>query len=181
MHRTYRASARGAKSSPEEVIAAFRERCAEVMPLDFEAEPRAARCLDRGATLTGRLPLRGNFLMRVVEVAPRRVTLATVEGHPISGIVRFAADQVGGEVGFVVDVYARASNWLDRSAIALFGGALENLNWSSVARRGARLTRGHVARRVEKRVEKLRGREAEQVGGAIMDLVRSVERPATLS
>ncbi len=181
LHKTYRVPVRHAKRSPDELIALFRERCVEVMPIDFHAEPGAARRLDEGNTLAVRVPLRGNVLMRVVEVEPRRVTIATVEGHAISGAVRFSAEHDDGGVAFVIDVHARASNWLDRAAMGTFGRFLEDLDWKRTARRAAALADGRVRRRVERHAETLRGSEAEMAAERIARLGRNVERPQTMA
>src|SRR5688572_26902849 len=81
----------GGRYTPTELVEAFRERCAEVMPLEFSAEPGTSRVVEEGATLTLALPVRGNVQVRVVEAAPRRVRMATVEGHMLAGVIEFAA------------------------------------------------------------------------------------------
>ncbi len=192
-HKRYSAAIERSKRSAETVVDEFRERCVELMPLDFEAEPGSARRLAMGSTLSLRVPLRGQMLMRVIDVAPAAVTMATVAGHPISGVVRFSCERAGGALrsrdattsngalAFTVDVYARASNRLDRLALAALGGRLQNANWKAVARRGARLARGHVGRRVAHRTELLRGAEAGALEDAMARLAEQIERPATMT
>ncbi len=180
-HKRYRARVAHPARTPEEVIEAFRARCLEVMPLDFHAEPGGARRLDEGATLALRVPLRGNMLMRVVETAPREVTMATVEGHAIAGLVRFRADGARDALGFAVEIFARPSNQIDRAALGLFGSVLQDLHWRRVAKQGARLAGGGRPGRVAKRAELLHGAEARRIEDTVAALARNVESPDTMA
>jgi NADH dehydrogenase len=180
-HKRYRATIHDPARTPDEIATDFRTHYVEVMPLDFHAEPSAARQLEVGSTLCLRIPFRGQMLMRVVEVTPRAVTLATVAGHPISGAVRFAYQDADSTLAFAVDVYARASNRIDQLGLWLFGGLLQNAHWKTVARRGARLSRGRVSHHVQHDVETLRGEKAKVLEKAMAHLAEATERPATIA
>ncbi|HUS34661.1 MAG TPA: hypothetical protein VM680_04840 [Verrucomicrobiae bacterium] len=73
-----------------ELMRNVRDNLDEVMPLDFKAEPIATDHVQSNATLTGAIPGRGHFQMRVAEVTETEITLLTVEGIPSQQLLRFA-------------------------------------------------------------------------------------------
>jgi hypothetical protein len=117
------------------LMSLFRERVSELMPIEFSAEPGAPVTAEEGATMTGALPLRGNFQVRVEVAAPTRVVFATVEGHPLAGIVEFTTGDTAAGVRFAVDVYARPSNYLDMLAVRTVGGPAQDANWRTLVQR----------------------------------------------
>ncbi len=61
--------------------------------LELGAEPgRDVHPLQEGSVLTMRLPVRGHNQVRVEELTERSLTLATLQGHPLAGIIRFLAE-----------------------------------------------------------------------------------------
>ncbi len=79
------------QTSAVDLITLFRIRIQDIMPIDFRAEPGAPEQIEYARTLSAHLPGRGHIQVRVVECEPERITFATVEGHPLSGIVTFSA------------------------------------------------------------------------------------------
>lgn len=176
------ADIRNSRHAPPRLIEIFRERCAEIMPIEFGAEPGTLRKVARDATLTASLPLRGNIQMRVAESDDRRVTFVTIEGHPLAGVVSFSAEPQGGKVRFAVEIHARAANALDFVTMSTVGSVLQDANWEQVVRRVVELSGGaapggveredvmldeDAAGRVERWVEELVvGRKRAKNGGA---------------
>ena len=88
----------GCAHSPETLFALFRTHFDEVTPVfvDAKAEPRTTDVIEEGETLTLALPMRGHVQVRVASSSePRRVTLLTLEGHPLAGAVRFLCEPRG--------------------------------------------------------------------------------------
>jgi nucleoside-diphosphate-sugar epimerase len=164
--------------SAEALIDQFRAHCADLMPIEFDAEPGTPRQVVEGATMTAALPLRGNIQIRVVEVAPRAVTFATLRGHPLAGVVRFTTSEPAtGVVRFAVSVFARASNLLDWLAMSTVGGVAQNSTWRTVVERMVAIS-GGTAPRIDEEKTVVRGEEADAVEQWVGELV-SQHRRAT--
>jgi hypothetical protein len=105
----------------------------DIMPIEFAAEPGAPSRIRRGATMTMSLPMRGHVQIRVEKDEPAHVVFATVEGHPIAGIVEFTArDLPGGVVRFEIDAYSRAASRIDFAALRTMGEGAQSANWRIV-------------------------------------------------
>ncbi|HEX8557546.1 MAG TPA: NAD-dependent epimerase/dehydratase family protein [Pyrinomonadaceae bacterium] len=177
LHKRFWADIRGSRLTPTALVEAFRERCAEVMPLEFSAEPGTPRVIEEGVTLTLALPLRGNVQVRVEEVAARRVTFATVEGHMLAGVIRFtAAGERRGEVRFSVEIHARAATALDWLALNTVGDSLQRSNWEQVVGRVVELSGGSAPAGVRGESETLSDDEARRVQRLLKDLVNRRKR-----
>jgi NADH dehydrogenase len=133
----------GGAYDAEGLLEAFRARAIELMPVDLSAEPGAPDVLAEGATLTGSLPVRGHFQVRVEEVTAGHITMATLRGHPLAGIVRFTSQQRdAGTVRFSVSVYARAATTLDWLAMGTVGETAQRRNWTQLVERVVDLSQG---------------------------------------
>jgi nucleoside-diphosphate-sugar epimerase len=163
---------------PEELMQQFRERCTDLMPIEFDVEPGTPQRVVEGATLTAALPLRGNVQIRVVECAECAVTFATLRGHPLAGVVRFTAtDQEGGLVRFAVNVFARAATMLDWLALSTVGGAAQNSTWRTVVERIVELSGGR-SEGVKEEKSVVRGEEGEAIDDWVGELVAQYRRAA---
>lgn len=134
-HKHFHADITGSRHTPATLMSHFREHVTEIMPIEFAAEPGAPTRIERGTTLTGALPLRGNFQVRVEVAEPTRVIFATIEGHPLAGIVEFTTSEEGPALRFSIDVFARASNAFDWLAARMGGDLAQSANWRSVVQR----------------------------------------------
>jgi len=154
----------GSRFTAEELLEHFRQHCAELMPIEFDAEPGAAHEVVKGASLTAFVPLRGNIQIRVEEVTPRVLTFATLRGHPLAGVVRFSTSAVRtGVVQFDATVFARAATVFDWVALKSGGSVAQNWTWRTVVERmievsggssdGVREERGVVSGVEEGRIE----------------------------
>lgn len=100
--------------------------------LKVGVEPGSPRGLQEGETLTLEIPLRGHVQVRVEEVTPLAITAATLQGHPLTGTIRFLAERLdGGGARFEVRSYTRASTLLDQVAMATLGELMKAATWHS--------------------------------------------------
>jgi NADH dehydrogenase len=151
--------------SPEELFAHFREHFNEVTPVFVEVGAEAAMYdqIDEGETLTLALPMRGHVQVRVAEVTPRSATCLTVEGHPLAGAVRFAAERAGDAVRFEVEVFERAANVLDLIAMRTLGDRLQDHTWEQVVESMVERSAGTAPDGVQHSSESLDDAEARRV------------------
>jgi len=171
------ADIKGSRHTATALVEAFRERGAEVMPLEFSAEPGTPRVVEEGVTLTLGLPLRGNVQVRVEEVAPRRVTFSTVEGHMLAGMIQFTASgDRRNAVRFLVEIHARAANALDLLAMSTVGDSLQQSNWEEVVTRVVNLSGGTAPLGVQSETETLDDEEARRVERRLRDLINRRKR-----
>ncbi len=161
-----------------DLMALFKERVNDVMPMEFAAEPDVPTRIEQGATLTANIPMRGNIQVRVEQCTEDTVTLATVEGHPLAGIVTFRAEPSPGFVRFVVEIHARASNVFDRMAMRTVGRVMQNGNWSQVVERMVDASGGRARGGVESESRTLDEHEAEAVERWIDELIVVRKREA---
>jgi NADH dehydrogenase len=171
-HKQFWADIHGSRVSATALMTMFRERVNEFMPLEFVAEPGAPEKIEEGVTLTGKLPLRGHFQVRVEVVEPTRVVLATVEGHPLAGIVEFTTMQTGDAVRFAIDNYNRASNVFDLIAVRTIGAPAQSKNWRHVVERAIAAS-GGSSDGVHEEKEILRGGKAEELERRVRRMVRA--------
>lgn len=134
-HKRFTAVIAGSRHPAPALMTIFKERINEVMPIEFSAESGAPERVEKGATFSGSLPLRGNFQVRVEVSDPTHVVFATIEGHPLAGIVEFRGEDVAEGVRFSVDVYTRAANFLDWLAGRTLGAPAQDANWRTVVQR----------------------------------------------
>ena len=136
-HKHFWADIEGSRLTPEALFAHLREHFSTVTPffLGVGTEPNTPAVPEPGATLTMSLPLRGTIQVRVEELTPTRMTLVTLEGHPLAGAVRFQAGAEGGRTRFEVDLFDRASNFVDWLALNTVGAPLQNRTWTTIVER----------------------------------------------
>jgi NADH dehydrogenase len=162
--------------SPEELLELFRANCTEIMPIEFSAEPGAPQEVIEDATLTASLPLRGHIQIRVEEVSDRCISFATIEGHPLAGVVQFITDDSGRRVRFMVQVHARAANLFDLVAMRTVGSGMQRSNWEKVVDRMVGLSGGDAPDGVQTETTKLDEQEAAQVEAEIKEMVTRRKR-----
>jgi nucleoside-diphosphate-sugar epimerase len=173
----------GVQRSPAELFADFRRRFFDLMPdatIRQAGEPVGeAPRIEAGATITLRLPGRGNVQVRVVEVTDTSLTLVTLAGHPLAGSITFRfAGLPGQDLRFEVEPCERAANLLDEIAMISFGSSLQRWTWRTVVEETARASGvvGPVEVRTEER--ELRGAEEEQ---AVAEIRRKVDELARVA
>jgi NADH dehydrogenase len=155
----------GSAYSADTLFALFRTRFNEVTPVfvDTKAEPRATDLIDEGETITLALPMRGHVQVRVASLEPRRVTLLTLEGHPLAGAVRFLCEPRGEAVRFQVEVFDRPANVIDFIAMRAVGDRLQDHTWSHVVQKMVEISAGDAPAGVEEDGASLDEAEAKQI------------------
>jgi nucleoside-diphosphate-sugar epimerase len=154
-----------------ELFEIFCRKFGEIMPIDVGVEPGTNDRIAEGATITMKLPLRGNIQVRVEKIDHHSITLATLEGHPIAGTVRFSFDQTDSGIRFQVQVLDRSGNALDLLAMETLGRFLQDSNWITVVDRVVEESGGRAIRGVQHMQQKLKGDEAEAVEHWVDDMV----------
>lgn len=177
-HKRFFADIRGSRMNAVALMSAFRERVNEFMPIEFVAEPGAPDKVEKGVTLTGSLPLRGNFQVRVEVAEPAHVVFATIEGHPLSGIVEFTSSDTAEGVRFAIDTYTRASNFFDWVAVRTVGAHAQDANWRAVVQRIIDAS-GGTSDGVRQEKEKLDDDAATRVEKRVRGLVQDRKREET--
>jgi uncharacterized protein YbjT (DUF2867 family) len=174
-HTKFFAEMRGARYTPASLMTLFRERVNDFMPIEFVAEPGAPNRIEKGATLTGSLPLRGNFQVRVEVADPTHVVFATLEGHPLAGIVEFTTSESGGALRFAIDTWTRASNFLDWIAVRTVGAPAQDANWRAVVQRIIDAS-GGTSDGVQQEKETLSEEEAARLEERVKGMVQERKR-----
>ncbi|MCU1231978.1 MAG: NAD-dependent epimerase/dehydratase [Acidobacteria bacterium] len=175
-HKHYHADITGSRHTAQSLMTLFRDRATEFIPLNFDAEPGTPNRLDRGATLTAHLPLRGNIQVRVECVEPMRVVLATIEGHPLAGTLQFSTEAIDGGVRFAIDLWARASNFFDLIGMNTLGRPLQDANWRVVVQNVIDASGGIANDGVQSQKETLDDEAAARVEERIRKIVQARKR-----
>ncbi len=174
-HKTFFAEIRGARYTAATLMTVFRERVNDFMPIEFVAEPGAPDRIEKGATLTGSLPLRGNFQVRVEVAEPTHVVLATIEGHPLAGIVEIKTSESGGVLRFAIETWTRASTFLDWIAVRTVGAPAQDANWRAVVQRVIDAS-GGTSEGVQQEKEMLSEDDAARVEERVKGIVQERKR-----
>jgi uncharacterized protein YbjT (DUF2867 family) len=157
----------------------FRRRFAEITPWHVQvgAEPGTDFDVQLGVTLTMHLPLRGNVQVRVVELESNRLTLATLEGHPLAGIVSFRLESVeAGRLRFHVEVHDRPGNIADWLVMSTVGGAVQVATWRSTVDHVVKESGGEAPEGVQDQSQNLHGEEAKRIESWANQLIDSQKR-----
>jgi hypothetical protein len=129
------------------------------------------------ATLTLELPPRGHVQVRVEAADARSITLATIAGHPLAGVVRFRfQDRDNGTVRFIIDVVERPASRLDQISMALIGTAAQTRTWKETAENVARACGGRPSGEVTEQSWELEDESAEPLEEWITQLVQRRRR-----
>jgi nucleoside-diphosphate-sugar epimerase len=132
--RRFRIDIRGSRYGARELFALFRDEFSDIAPFEAAAEPGSPTRIEAGATMTLELPARGHVQVRVVSLEECAVTLATIEGHPLAGVVHFHfADLSDGTLRFTIDVVERPASRIDQISMALVGTAAQKRTWKTTA------------------------------------------------
>jgi len=175
-HKRFWADIRNSVHGSRDLLNVFKKRVSEIMPIEFEAEPNTPKEIAEGVVLTAELPLRGHIQMRVVESGPKRVTFATLAGHPLAGIVQFETEQIADAVRFTVEIHARAASTFDLVAMRTVGGLMQSINWHLVVNRMIDVSGGEAPEGVQSESQFLEDEEATTAERRIDDLVTRYAR-----
>jgi uncharacterized protein YbjT (DUF2867 family) len=135
----------GARHSARELFERVSSRLDDFVAFDAEAEPGSSSRLEVGNTISIELPPRGHAQVRVEEVGDGIITLGTVEGHPLAGVVRFSfTEPRPGVIDFAIDIAERPATRLDQVAMAVLGRAAQQRAWTETAERVLHASGGHA-------------------------------------
>ncbi len=169
----------GSRLGPEALFQRFCALFGEMTPWHVEvgAEPDTPVSPQLGATLTMHLPLRGNVQVRVVELTPLHLTLATLDGHPLAGIVRFCLEPMGPDrMRFHVEVHDRPASIVDWLVMSTVGGSIQVATWRSTVEHLVAESGGAAPDGVHDETESLHGEEARAVEAWAGKLVEAQQR-----
>ena len=146
--------------------------------LKVGVEPLSGDGLREGAVLAMSIPLRGHVQVRVEEIRDRAATVMTLQGHPLTGLIRFAVeeprpdedDPAEGELRFEIRSFTRAATVVDYAALAAGGHLLREQTWNAFVREVVRRSGGHAPDGVESEARKLNEEEADRIQGRAEDL-----------
>jgi NADH dehydrogenase len=178
-HKRFFADIRGSRHTPASLMTLFRERVNDFMAVELVAEPGAPDRIEKGATLTGALPLRGNFQVRVEVAEPAHVVFATIEGHPLAGIVEFTTSETGGALRFAVDTWTRAGSFLDWIGVRTLGAPLQDASWRTLVQRVIDAS-GGTSDGVRQEKERLDDDEAARAEERVKAIVQERKRDSAL-
>ena len=155
----------GSPHDPEALFEIFRQRFNDVTPVFVEAVAGNAGTdgLVEGESITLSLPMRGHVQVRVADLDAQRVTLLTLQGHPLAGAVRFLCDQRGSTVRFQVEVFDRAANMIDLIAMRTLGDRLQGHTWTQVVTNMVERSGGEAQQGVEQESATLNDDEAAAI------------------
>lgn len=176
----YWADVRGSRMSAGELFQMVRSEFYTLPPeglMEVGPEPGTTPGLDEGETLTLALPLRGNIQVRCVEVKDRVATCVTLEGHPLSGVIRFMVEEpVAGVVRFEVRSYTRSSDIVDYVGMKTFGKVAQSAAWNTVVERVVERSGGEAEGGVQQEHETLAEKDAKDVERWVEELVMKHRR-----
>ncbi len=135
------------------------------------AEPGTQKRMEVGEALTLAIPLRGNIQVRVQEVTDDAVTCVTLEGHPLSGAIRFSAIERDGATRFEVRSYTRASDLVDRVGMMMGGHAAQAATWTGMVEEVVRRSGGEAVDGVHSETDTVPEEEAERIERWVEELV----------
>lgn len=176
VRKRFGARIEGSPLSPEELCARFRDRWAGIVPLTTEVEPGDTAGVHEGASVTMSLPGRGTVQVRCEEVTDRSLTFATLEGHPLAGIVHFAFSREGDALLFEILIYARAANPLDLLALRTLGDGMQDSTWRTTVERVVELSGGTAPAGVRSDSEPVGGSRAEDLDRRVEELILARRR-----
>jgi nucleoside-diphosphate-sugar epimerase len=163
----------GSRLAPRTLRQRFLSELGEILPMETGGATARRKPLAVGDVFTIDLPLRGTVSMRVLEVAPERLTFLTLDGHPLAGAVSFLF-QPGPR--FEVELHARSGTGLDAVAMALGGNVLQDATWENVVERMAEVAGGRIEGGVQSEKAVLEGAEAGRVERWLEQLVTARKR-----
>ncbi|MBW3627908.1 MAG: DUF1990 family protein [Gemmatimonadetes bacterium] len=135
LRQRYWADIQGSGMTAEQLMEVLRREFSTLTPdgtLQVGTEPGSNTNLDPGATITLDIPLRGTMQVRIEEVTPDTLTMATLGGHHLAGVIRFQTrEHEGGRLRFEIVSYTRAANWLDWIGRTTVGRPLQHATWQA--------------------------------------------------
>ncbi len=163
VHKRYWADIVGSFHRAAPLREVFRRNMARVMPFETKQDGGPIANLKKGMVFEVILPMRGSLAMRVEDIVPGRIVCATLEGHPLAGLLTFDFLERGKKVRFEVGIHARGADLVDATLMAAFGELLQDLNWRRVVASMVAFSGGRAPDGVQTLVTELGEVEAKKV------------------
>ena len=163
VHKRYWADIEGSYHRAAALRDVFRRNLARAMPFETKQGGGPIDNLKKGMTFEVLLPLRGALAMRVEDITPDRIVCATLEGHPLAGLLTLDFLERGKLVRFEVGVHARGADVADAVLMAALGELLQDLNWRRVVENVVKLSGGRAPEGVQTLVTELDDEEATRI------------------
>jgi nucleoside-diphosphate-sugar epimerase len=181
LHRQrYWADIRGSRLTADQLFEVVRTEFYTLAPsglLEVGAEPGSRTAMEEGATLTLEIPLRGHIQVRCVDASDNTITLVTLEGHPLSGAIRFdVQDAPGDSLRFEVRSFTRSSDLIDRIGMRTIGQIAQRATWRSVVENVVDRSGGTAPDGVQEEEVTLTGQDAEEVEAWVEETVMRFRR-----
>jgi NADH dehydrogenase len=178
--KRYWARITGADCSAEALCRRVCEHFAEVAPTPTGVEPGSPTTLEVGQTLTLHLPFRGNVQVRCEDITPTSVTMVTLTGHALAGVVRlgFAPPRSNTVQRCEVDTYFRAANTVDLIMMWTVGERLQQKSWVECIRKIVTLSGGRAPEDVHVEKEEVGAEEEDALNRELEELIMRREAAA---
>lgn len=174
--KRFRVEIRNSELPRERLFATLLERFGEIMPLEVGIEEEGPRRLEEGATLSMKLPLRGTIQVRVEKVTASSVTLATLEGHPVAGMVRWSVTSHDQLIRFEIRVLDRSGSFFDFFTMETVGRYLQDATWRNVVGRVVELSGGEAVDDIEFEQRVLKDEDADRAEEWAGEIVKERKR-----
>lgn len=181
LHRQrYWADITGSQLTADQLFEVVRTEFYNLAPsglLEVGAEPGSRTAMEEGATLTLEIPLRGHIQVRCVDTSDRTITMVTLEGHPLAGVIRFdVQDAPGDSLRFEVRSFTRSADLIDRIGMRTFGQVAQRATWRSVVSAVVDRSGGTSPDGVQEEEVSLHGKDAEDVENWVEEVVMRFRR-----
>ncbi|HEU0301752.1 MAG TPA: DUF1990 family protein [Longimicrobium sp.] len=181
LHRQrYWADIHGSSLTQEELFEVVRTEFYALAPsglLEVGAEPGSRTAMEEGATLTLEIPLRGHVQVRCMDISDCTLTMVTLEGHPLSGAIRFDVTQLSPQVvRFEIRSFTRSTDLIDRIGMRAFGKVAQRATWRSVVGAAVERSGGTAPGGVQQEETALHGKDAEDVEKWVEEVVMRFRR-----
>ena len=181
LHRQrYWVDIHGSRLAADELFEVVRTEFYALAPpglLEVGAEPGSRTAMEEGATLTLEIPLRGHIQVRCMDISDNTITMVTLEGHPLSGAIRFDVTEISpGVLRFEVRSFTRSADLLDRIGMRTFGMAAQRATWRAVVSAAVDRSGGTAPDGVQEEETSLHGADAEDVEKWVEEVVMRYRR-----
>lgn len=174
--KTYWADISGSDFIAADLLEKIFKDISRLMPVEFGLEPGANGDQE---TYTAVIPGRGNVQIRLLKRTTNKIVFATIEGHPLAGMLVFAARDTAEGITFEIQTMVRAANVFDWMAMRTVGRFLQNQNWHELVSRVIEESGGAASKGIQSNRTILSQAEAEQAEEWLSELVRSTKRRKT--
>ncbi|HEX8395798.1 MAG TPA: DUF1990 family protein [Longimicrobium sp.] len=181
LHRQrYWADIRGSTMSAGELFRMVQTEFYQLAPeplMKVGVEPGTQTGIHVGATLTLSIPMRGHIQVRCVDIDDDTITLVTLEGHPLSGAIRFDVTEEGpGLLRFEVRSFTRSGGLIDHLGMRTVGKVAQRATWRSVVEAVVERSGGTAEDGVHEEESTLTGQAATDVEQWVEEVVMRFRR-----